>query len=104
MSTLKSKSKKIYSRDFKVEAVRLVTEHGYKATEAAKSLGISVSAICKWKGELEAENSPEAAFPGKGHLKPADAELKSLRNELERVKRERDILKKAVAYFAAPLR
>lgn len=96
--------RKIYDRAFKVEAVRLVTEQGYKATEAAKRLGISLSALCKWKKELEAEGSPEAAFPGKGYLKPADAELKNLKNELEKVKRERDILKKAVAYFAEPLR
>ena len=46
----------------------------------------------------------ESAFPGKGYLKPADAELKNLRKELEKVKRERDILKKAVAYFAEPLK
>ena len=96
--------RKLYSRDFKVETVKLVTEHGYKPTEAAQRLGISISAISKWKRELEAEGTPEAAFPGKGYLKPADAELRNLRNELERVKRERDILKKAVAYFAEPLK
>lgn len=96
--------RKLYSRDFKVEAVKLVTEHGYKPTEAAQRLGISISAISKWKRELEAEGTPEAAFPGKGYLKPAEAELRNLRNELERVKRERDILKKAVAYFAEPLK
>jgi transposase len=96
--------RKLYSREFKVEAVKLVTEQGYKPSEAAKRLGISLSAICKWKNELKAEGIPEAAFPGKGYLKPADAELKNLRNELEKVKRERDILKKAVAYFAEPLR
>lgn len=104
MPNVKSKPKKFYSRDFKVEAVRLVTEQGYKLTEAAKNLGISLGALSKWKRELEAEKSPEAAFPGKGYLKPADAEIKNLKKELERVSRERDILKKAMAYFAAPLR
>ncbi len=101
---MSKKPRKLYSRDFKIEAVKLITDHGYKATDAAKRLGISLSAITKWKKELDAEGTPEAAFPGKGFLKPADAELKSLRNELEKVKRERDILKKAVAYFAEPLR
>lgn len=96
--------KKFYSREFKVEAVKLIIEQNYKATDAAKRLGISLSALSKWKRELEAEGTPEAAFPGNGYLKPADAELKNLRNELEKVKRERDILKKAVAYFAEPLR
>lgn len=96
--------RKLYSREFKVEAVKLITEGGYKATEAAQRLGICPSALCKWKREFETEGTPEAAFPGKGYLKPADAEIKALRNELEKVKRERDILKKAVAYFAEPLR
>lgn len=97
-------NQKFFSRDFKVEAVKLITEHDYKACDAAQRLGISPSAIGKWEHELEAESTPESAFPGKGYLKPVDAEIKNLRNELEKVKRERDILKKAVAYFAEPLR
>lgn len=101
---MSGKPKKIYSRDFKVEAVKLVTEGGYKAIDAAQRLGICPSALSKWKREFEAEGTPEAAFPGKGYLKPAEAEIKALRTELEKVKRERDILKKAVAYFAEPLR
>jgi len=101
---MSKKPRNFYSRDFKIEAVKLITEHGYKASDAAKRLGVSLSALGKWKYELETEGTPEAAFPGKGHLKPVDAELKNLRNELEKVKRERDILKKAVAYFAEPLR
>jgi transposase len=99
-----SKSRQLYTREFKVEAVRLVTERGYKAAEAAKNLGISPGALSKWKRELEAEGAPEAAFPGKGYLKPAEAQLRDLKQELDRVTRERDILKKAVAYFAAPLK
>jgi transposase len=101
---MSKKPKKVYSREFKVEAVKLVTEQGYKANDAAQRLGISVSALSKWKHELKVEGTAESAFPGKGYLKPADAEIKNLRNELEKVKRERDILKKAVAYFAEPLR
>lgn len=101
---MSKKPKKFYSREFKIEAVKLVTEQGYKTGDAAVRLGISPSAISLWKRQLESEMTLESAFPGKGYLKPADAELKNLRNELEKVKRERDILKKAVAYFAEPLK
>src|SRR5688572_29754242 len=97
-------NRKNFSREFKVEAVRLVTEQGYKATEAAVKLGISSSVISRWKKQLMEEEMPESAFPGKGYLKPAEAEIKSLKNELEKTKRERDILKKAMAYFAEPLK
>ena len=95
--------RKFYSKEFKIEAVKLVTENGYKAQEAAKNLGVSASSISKWKRQL-CSDGPVAAFPGKGCLKPLDAELRDLRRELERTKRERDILKKAVAYFAEPLK
>lgn len=94
---MSNNTRKFYSRDFKTEAVKLVTEQGYRATDAAQRLGVSLSAISKWKRELEAQGTPESAFPGKGYLKPEDAERRNLRNELEKVKRERDILKKAMA-------
>lgn len=101
---MSKKQRKFYSREFKVEAVKLATEHGYKPTEAAKRLGVGLSTVGKWKRELEKEGYAESAFPGKGYLKPADAEIKNLRKELEKVTRERDILKKAMAYFTEPLR
>ena len=96
--------KRTFSREFKLEAVKLVTEQGYKASDAAARLGICVSVISKWKREFLKEGTIEAAFPGKGYLKPVDAELKNLQNQLEEVTREKDILKKAIAYFTDPLK
>ncbi len=102
--TMSASSRRIFDRAFKLEAVKLVTEQGYKATEAAARLGVCSSVISKWKRELLQEGSIEAAFPGKGYVKPAEAEVKQLKNQLEKVTRERDILKKAIAYFTDPLK
>ena len=87
-----------YEREFKVEAVRLVTEGGRKATEVARDLGIHVNLIYLWKKQL-CEDGQEA-FPGYGNLKSSDAELRRLQRELADVKEERDILKKALAIFS----
>ena len=90
--------RKNYTPQFKMDAVRLVTEQGYKVTEAARNLGIHPSALNRWKRQLT-DNGPQA-FPGKGHLIPEKEELKRLRKENQRLKMERDILKKAAAFFA----
>jgi transposase len=95
---MSSKNRKRYSREFKEGAVRLITEKGYSIAEASRNLGIDYSVLRRWKKELL--EAPEGAFPGKGNLRPADEELRRLRRELERVTEERDILKKALAYFA----
>jgi transposase len=87
-----------YDRQFKIEAVRLVTDDGRKASEVARNLGIHVNLIYLWKKQL-AEN-PKEAFPGLGNLKSSDAELRKLQRELADVKEERDILKKALAIFS----
>ncbi len=96
---MSKKKRNVYSKDFKIEAVKLVTERGYRAKAAAESLGICPSSISVWKQALESEGCIKRVFPGKGHLRSADAEIKSLRKELEKTQRERDILKKAMAYF-----
>jgi transposase len=92
------RSRKSYSREFKLEAVRLITEKGYSIAEASRNLGVEYSVLRRWKKQLATD--AENAFPGKGRQKPADEQLKQLEKELERVKEERDILKKALAYFA----
>jgi transposase len=94
--------KKNYTAEFKEEAVKLITEQGYKLHEAADRLGISKSALSKWKQALLNEGNAKSAFPGKGYLKPEDAAFKELQKEVEKLRRERDILKKAIAYFANP--
>ncbi len=87
-----------YDRQFKIEAVRLVTEDGRKVTEVARNLGIHANLIYLWKKQLAED--PKEAFPGLGNLKSSDAELRQLQRELADVKEERDILKKALAIFS----
>lgn len=96
------RTQKSYTAEFKEEAVNLITEKGYKLHEAADRLGVSKSALSKWKQALLNEGNAKSAFPGKGYLKPDDAAFKELQKEVERLRRERDILKKAMAYFANP--
>jgi transposase len=95
---MSEQNKKTYTPEFKKEAVRLVTEQGYKVTEAARNLGIHPSVLTRWKSQLVSEGTN--AFPGKGRLSPEQEELKRLRKENQRLKMERDILKKAAAFFA----
>ena len=90
--------RKTYSREFKLEAVRLITEKGYSVAEASRNLGVEYSVLRRWKKQLAGD--PQHAFPGKGRLKAPDEELRRLQRELDRVTEERDILKKALVYFA----
>ena len=78
--------------------MRLATEPGNTAAKIERDLGTGRGVISHWKRQLR-QNGDEA-FPGKGHLKPQDEELRRLRRENERLCRERDILKKAVAIFS----
>ena len=87
-----------YDREFKIEAVRLATEPGNTAAKIERDLGIGQGVISRWKRQLREDGND--AFPGKGHLKPKDEELRRLKRENERLRRERDILKKAVAIFS----
>ncbi len=88
--------KRRFDRDFKISAVKMVTEAGHKATEVARSLGINPNQIYSWKHKFASDG--EKAFPGKGHL----TELSALRRQLREVEMERDILKKAVGIFSKP--
>jgi transposase len=97
---MERKRRKSYSREFKLEAVRLITHKGYSIAEASRSLGVEYSVLRNWK--IQFEQDPQHAFPGKGQLKPPDEEIRQLKKQLERVTEERDILKKALAYFAEP--
>ena len=97
-------TRKRYNEEFKVEAVKLVTERGYSLTQAAKSLGVSVDSSSKWKKRLEETSSPRIAFPGNGNMNAIDKEKMILEKEIKKLQIERDILKKALAYFANPQR
>lgn len=89
---------KRYDKEFKIESIRLASEPGNTQAKIERDLGISQGVISRWKRELLEDG--EQAFPGKGHLKADDDELRRLKRENERLRRERDILKKAVAIFS----
>ena len=87
-----------FSREFKLEAVKLVSERGVAVAQAARDLDVHENVLRKWVREQAAD--PQQAFPGKGQMKPEQLEIDRLRKEVARLKAERDILKKATAYFA----
>ena len=93
-----TQKRKQYSKQFKVDAVQLVTEQGYKVPEAARNLGIHHSSLRRWKEQFESNGNQ--AFPGKGNLSSDKEELYRLRKEVKKLRMERDILKKAAAFFA----
>jgi transposase len=90
--------RRAFSREFKLEAVRLVTEGGLSLSQAARDLGIAESVLGRWRRQLTED--PMEAFPGKGHLRSQDEELRRLRRENDILRQERDILKKAVGIFS----
>ncbi len=92
------KVQKTYTPEFKQEAVRLVQTSGKPIAQVARELGISDTSIHQWRKEL-AEHGSEA-FPGSGHQTAQEEEVRSLKRELEIVKQERDILKKALGIFS----
>jgi transposase len=87
-----------YTPEFKARAVQLVTEQGYSFAEAARALGICENLIRNWKRVLD--DRGEQAFPGNGRSSPFEDEVRRLRAENKRLLAERDILKKAAAFFA----
>jgi len=87
-----------FSREFKLEAVRLVKDRGVSVAQAARDLDVHENVLRKWMRELAVD--PQQAFPGKGVMKPEQAELERLKKENAKLRMERDILKKAAAYFA----
>lgn len=95
-------SRRRFKQEFKLEAVRMVVEGGHRVTEVVRDLGLRPDMLRRWQREL-AEDQRQA-FPGQGHLKPDEEEMRRLRRELDRVREERDILKKALAIFSGPSR
>jgi len=90
--------RKQYSKQFKIDAVKRVTEQGYKVSEAARSLGIHEGILRRWKEQLTAED--RHAFPGNGEMNSEKEELIRLRQENKQLKMEKEILKKAAAFLA----
>lgn len=80
-----------FTREFKVEAVKLVRERGVSAKQAARDLDVHENVLRKWVKEFAAD--PQQAFPGQGQMKPEQLEIERLRREVQKLKAERDILK-----------
>ena len=96
------RSKKKYTVEFKLEAIRLSNESGKPITQVARDLNIPVVLLYRWRDELHKEG--QRAFPGKGkktRVNPENMEIVRLRRELKRVTDERDILKKTLVFLAA---
>jgi len=89
---------KTYTAEFKREAVRLAQTSGKPITHIARDLGISDTSIHQWRKELTEHSSQ--AFPGSGHQVAQEEEVRRLKRELEIVKQERDVLKKAISIFS----
>ena len=87
-----------FSREFKLEAVNLIRERGVSYAQASRDLDVNVNMLRRWAKEFGSD--PKQAFPGLGQMKPEQLEIDRLRKEVAKLKAERDILKKAAAYFA----
>jgi len=97
---MKSKPRRQFDEDFKRRALKLADSTDKTIGELERELGIFQGGISRWR--KEASDYSNQAFPGKGHLREEDEEMRRLRRELEITKMERDILKKAVVIFSQP--
>lgn len=91
------KKRRKYTQEFKEEAVKLVTEQGYQIAEAARNLGVNENLLGRWKREIEGGGEGSSALRSGTAMQ---TELNQLRKENKRLKMEREILKKAAAFFA----
>ena len=89
-----------YTAEFKLQAVRMITDQKLSVAEVARRLDVGENLLRTWKKAFEERG--DAAFPGHGNPAPGDEELRRLRAENARLRAERDLLKKAAAYFANP--
>lgn len=87
------KTRRVHTKAFQIEAVKLVTEQNYSYAQAAENLGIAESLLRRWKQQLDQDG--EQAFPGQGKLPALEEQLRQLREKNKRLKMERDILKKS---------
>ena len=93
-----ARTRKTYTPEFKLAAVKMITEQKLSVAEVARRLGVTENLLHAWKKAVLKKGSD--AFPGSGHLTPVEEELRRLRAEVKRLEMERDILKKATAFFA----
>ena len=96
----KVRTRRTFPREFKEEAVRMVSEGGHRLSQVARDLDLDPKLIRRWRAAVEQEGAQ--AFPGKGHQNPEEEELRRLHREIARLQEEREILKKALAIFSGP--
>lgn len=94
-----ARTRKTYTPEFKLQAVKMVLEQNLSVAEVARRLGVGENLLHLWKKAVLKNGA--GAFPGSGHLTPQEEEIKKLRAEVKRLEMERDILKKATAFFAS---
>lgn len=94
---MSKRTRRKYTDEFKDEAVKLITEQGYSIAEVARNLGVNANLLGRWKKEAE---EPPGQSSSSGDMAAMQAELKRLRKENKQLKMEREILKKAAAFFA----
>lgn len=94
----KQTGRRTFTREFKLEAVRLSKEEGRAGSDVAKELGIHPNVLYRWRKEL-LEDSDES-FPGQGKKKASDEEVARLRREVALLREDREILKKALVFFS----
>lgn len=92
------KRTKIYTKEFKLEAVQLVQTSGKSQAQIARDLGVADSTLSHWYKQMTEHGSN--AFPGSGHQTPQEEEIRHLKRELDIVRQERDVLKKAIGIFS----
>jgi len=95
-----AKTRRTYTREFKLEALRLLETSDQSAAQIERDLGISAGCLSRWKRELVTDGT--GAFPGQGRLTADQERVRQLERENELLRQERDILKKAVAIFSHP--
>ena len=95
-------ARKRYPKEFKLDAISLVLEQGYTRAEAARSLEINANMLGRWIKEYEADEGQ--SFRGNGKLTAEQSEIRKLREEVRRLKMEKDVLKKATVFFAKETR
>lgn len=98
MTEDQKKTRRQYNAEFKRDAAKLVVVQGMKRSKVAQDLGVSPYLIGTWVKEYL--SSGENAFPGHGRLSPQDQRVRDLEEEVKQLRMERDILKKATAFFA----
>ncbi len=92
------RTRKKYSKEFKLDAISLVNDQHYSCTEAAKNLGIKRDLLGRWMREEQSDS--DQAFRGNGKLTKEQEELRKLKHQVRRLEMEREILKKATVFFA----